>query len=85
MGGCVVGWVGQWVESGQMTKNLINLDLIEILQFVWRFMICKDTPPMGGCVGGWVGQWVGSGQMINNWINLDLIETIQFCVKSYDL
>ena len=33
----VCGWmggsVGQWVGSGQMTKNLINLDLIEIIQF----------------------------------------------------
>ena len=28
------GWVGQGVGSGQMTKNLINLDLIEIIQFV---------------------------------------------------
>ena len=27
------GWVGQWVESGQMTKNLINLDLIKVIQF----------------------------------------------------
>ena len=27
------GWIGQWVGSGQMTKNLINLDLIEIIQF----------------------------------------------------
>ena len=30
----VCGWfggsVGQWVGSGEMTKNLINLDLIEI-------------------------------------------------------
>ena len=36
MGRCVGGWVdgvGQWVGSGQMTKNLINLDLIEIIQF----------------------------------------------------
>ena len=40
--------MGQWVASGQMTKNLINLDLIKIIQF----------PPMGGCVGSWVGQWV---------------------------
>ena len=35
--GCVCGWmggsVGQWVGSGQITKNLINLDLIEIIQF----------------------------------------------------
>ena len=30
----VGGWmVGQWVGSGQMTKNLINLDLIEIIEF----------------------------------------------------
>ena len=27
------GSVGQWVGSGQMTNNLINLDLIEIIQF----------------------------------------------------
>ena len=27
------GSVGQWVGSGQITKNLINLDLIEIIQF----------------------------------------------------
>ena len=33
MGGCVGGWVGQWVGLGQMTNNLINLDLIEIIQF----------------------------------------------------
>ena len=33
MGGCVGGSVGQWVGLGQSTKNLINLDLIEIIQF----------------------------------------------------
>ena len=27
------GSVGQWVGLGQMTKNLINLNLIEIIQF----------------------------------------------------
>ena len=35
--GWVCGWlggsVGQRVGSGQMTKNLISLDLIEIIQF----------------------------------------------------
>ena len=41
MGGCgYVGWlggsVGQWVGSGQITKNLINLDLIEIIQFMFE-------------------------------------------------
>ena len=25
--------MGQWVGSGESTKNLINLDLIEIIQF----------------------------------------------------
>ena len=30
------GSVGQWVGSGQMTKNLINLDLIEIIQFYFK-------------------------------------------------
>ena len=33
--GWMCGWmggsVGQWVGSGEMTKNLINLDLIEII------------------------------------------------------
>ena len=35
MGLCVGGgWMGgQWVGSGQMTKNLINIDLIKIIQF----------------------------------------------------
>ena len=33
MGGCVGGSVGQWVGLGQMTKNLINLDLIKIIRF----------------------------------------------------
>ena len=33
MSGGVGGWVrGQWVGSGQMTNNLINLDLIDIIQ-----------------------------------------------------
>ena len=33
MGGCVGGLVGQWVGSGQMINNWINLDLIETIQF----------------------------------------------------
>ena len=31
--GLLGGWVGQWVGLGQMTKNLINLGLIESIQF----------------------------------------------------
>ena len=36
MGGCVDGLggsVGQWVGSGQMTNNWINIDPVEIIQF----------------------------------------------------
>ena len=33
MGMCVDGSVHQWVGPGQITKNLINLDLIEMIQF----------------------------------------------------
>ena len=65
--------MGQWVGSGQMTNNLINLDLINIIQFclkiydLWRH--CH--PWVGVGVVGWVsgsmvGQWVGSGPMTNN-------------------
>ena len=34
---CVCEWlggsVGQWVGSGRITNSLINLDIIEIIQF----------------------------------------------------
>ena len=43
----LVGSVGQWVGSGQMTKNLINFDLIEIIQFCLKIY------------GGWVGGLMG--------------------------
>ena len=33
MGGWLDGSVGQWVGLGHITKNLINLDPIEIIQF----------------------------------------------------
>ena len=59
------GWVGQWVGSGQMTNNLINLDLIDIYSILFEvFMICRDTPTHGWVYGWWVGQWVnGWGQV----------------------
>ena len=74
LGGSVGQWVDQWVGSGQMTNNLINLDLIDIIQFCLKiYLICRDTPThgwvcgsLGGSVGQWVDQWVGSGQMTNN-------------------
>ena len=70
--------------SGQITNSLINLDLIEIIQF------CLKIYDLGGCMiigwmGGSVGQWVGSGHITKYQINLYLIEIIQFCLKIYDL
>ena len=44
--------------SFQMTKNLINLDLIEVIQFCLKFMICRDTPTHGWVVG-WVSGSIG--------------------------
>ena len=56
----ICGWlggsVGQWVESGQMIKNLINLDLIEIIQFCLKiYDLQRHCHPW---VGMWVVQWV---------------------------
>ena len=89
MGRCKDWWVGGLMDgSGQMTKNLINLDPIKIIQFCLKIYDCRDTHTYGwvcGWLGGWVGQWVGSGQMTKNLINLDLIEIIQFCLKIYNL
>ena len=56
--------MGQWVGLGQITKNLINLDLIEIIQLCLKIYDLLRHPHPS--VGGWVGQWVGSGQMTNN-------------------
>ena len=68
--GWVCGWlggsVGQWVGLGQMTKNLISFDLIEIIQFSLKIYDLKRHPHPHPLVGGWVGQWVGLGQMTNN-------------------
>ena len=65
--------MGQWVGSGQMTKNLINLDLIKIIQFCLKTCDLYRHPHlhpshewMCGWLGGSVGQWVGLGQMTNN-------------------
>ena len=62
-------WVGQWVGPGQIIKNQINLDLIEIIQFCLKIYDFVETPHlcvgiwvvglMGGWVDGWLGGWVG--------------------------
>ena len=62
--------MGQWVGLGQMTKNLINLDLIDIIQFCLKiYDLLRHPHPWVGVwvvVSGSVGQWVRSGQMTNN-------------------
>ena len=52
--------VGQWVGSGQMTKNLINLEVIEIIQFSLKIYDLLRHPHLW--VGVWVVGWV-SGSM----------------------
>ena len=47
--------MGQRVGLGQMTKNLINVDLIEIIQFCLKIYDLW----VGGWVCRWLGQWVG--------------------------
>ena len=49
----LVGLVGQWVGLGQITKNLINLDLIKMIQFCWKIYDLYRHPHP------WVGGWVG--------------------------
>ena len=95
MGGWL-GVVGQWVSgsmggSGEITNYLINLDIIEIIQFclkiydLWRHLHLWVGVWVVGWMGGSVGQWVGSGHITKYRINLDLIKIIKFCLKIYDL
>ena len=57
MGGCLVwwvgGWVGQWVKPCEITKNLIKLDLSEIIRF------CLKIYYLDRCMGGWMCGSVG--------------------------
>ena len=53
--------MGQWVGSGHITKNGINLELIKIIQFCLRICDLLRHPHLW--VGGWVDQWV------NGWVN----------------
>ena len=42
--------------SGQITKNRIYLDLIEIFSILFEDSTSVEAPPpMGGCMGGWIG------------------------------
>ena len=85
--GQVYGWVvDQLVGSCQISKNLINCDLIKIIQFCLKiYDLWKH--PTHGWVDGWVIVWVwvwGSCQITKISINCNLIELIQFCLKIYD-
>ena len=52
--------MGQWVGPGQIIKNRINLDLIEIIQFCLKIYDLLRHPHLW--VGGWVVGWI-SGLM----------------------
>ena len=74
-----------------MTKNLINLDLIKIIQFCLQiYDLMRHSHLwvgvwvvgwMDGLLGGLMGGSMG-GQITKN---LELIKIIQFCFKIYDL
>ena len=57
--GLVDGWFSESMGgSGQITKNLINLDLIEIIQFCLKIYDLLRHPHL------WVGVWInGWGQV----------------------
>ena len=55
--GSVSGWVGYWVGPGQIIKNRINLDLIEIIQFCLKIYDLLTHPHLW--VGVWVVGWMG--------------------------
>ena len=46
-------------------KKLINLDLIETIQFFLKiYDLWRHPQPIGGCMGGWVDGWInGWGQV----------------------
>ena len=58
--------MGQWVESGHITKNRVNLEVIKIIQFCLKICDLLRHPHLwiGGWVDGWVDGWVnGWGQV----------------------
>ena len=69
MGHWVSGWgqvksLGQWVGSGKITKYLINLDIIEIIQFCLKIYDLLRHPHLwlDVWVDGWVNMWVNGGE-----------------------
>ena len=50
-------WVGKWVELDQITKNRINLEFIEIIQFCLKISDFLKYPNLR--LGVWVVGWMG--------------------------
>ena len=48
--------MGQWVGSGHITKNPINLELMKIIQFCLKICDLLRHPHLwvGGVVVGWI-------------------------------
>ena len=65
----VGGWVGWWVGSGEITKNLKIVDWIKIIQFCLKiYDLWRHPHPLVG-VSGWVDGWVnGWGQV--KWLKI---------------
>ena len=60
--------MGGWVGPGQIIKNRINLDLIEIIQFCLKIYDLLRHPHLW--VGVWVVGWMGGlicGSMETTW------------------
>ena len=57
MGGWLDGSLCQWVGSGQITNYLINLDIIEIIQFCLKIYNLLRHPHLwlDVLVVGWMG------------------------------
>ena len=60
--------MGQWVGSGHITKNLINLEVIEIIQFCLKICDLLRHPHVwvvgwnGGLIDGSMGGSMGRSQ-----------------------
>ena len=66
--------MGQWVGSGQITKNLINLELIEIIQFCLK--IYDLLRHLHLWVAVWINGWVNGWGQMTNLIKFELIDII---------
>ena len=58
MGGCLDGSLDEWLGSCQFTNYLINLDIVEMIQFCLKIYNLLRHPHLWldvWVVGGWVG------------------------------